>query len=86
MKKLKGSINALYEKWVEKAHGIIEKANIKEYIKLIQNIVKDFDNVELDETVKKPKVGIVGEILVKFHPNANNDVVFPFGKRRVPKL
>jgi predicted CoA-substrate-specific enzyme activase len=72
--KIKGSINALYEKWVEKAHGIIEKANIKEYIKLIQNIVKDFDNVELDETVKKPKVGIVGEILVKFHPNANNDV------------
>ncbi|HHZ00939.1 MAG TPA: 2-hydroxyglutaryl-CoA dehydratase, partial [Tissierellia bacterium] len=72
--KIKGSINALYEKWVEKAHDIIEKANIKEYINLIQNIVKDFDNVELDETIKKPKVGVVGEILVKFHPNANNDV------------
>ena len=72
--KIKGSINSLYEKWVEKAHNIIEKANIKEYIKLIQNIVKDFDNVELDESIKKPKVGIVGEILVKFHPNANNDV------------
>jgi predicted nucleotide-binding protein (sugar kinase/HSP70/actin superfamily) len=51
-----------------------EKQEYIEYIKLIQNIVKDFDNVELDETVKKPKVGIVGEILVKFHPNANNDV------------
>ena len=72
--KIKGSINSLYEKWVEKAHMIIEKANIKEYIKLIQNIVTDFDNVELNESVKKPKVGIVGEILVKFHPNANNDV------------
>jgi len=72
--KIKGSINSLYEKWVEKANSIIEKANIKEYIKLIQNIVNDFDNVELDESIKKPKVGIVGEILVKFHPNANNDV------------
>jgi predicted nucleotide-binding protein (sugar kinase/HSP70/actin superfamily) len=71
---IKGSINSLYEKWVEKAHMIIEKANIKEYIKLIQNIVKDFDNIELNESIKKPKVGIVGEILVKFHPNANNDV------------
>ena len=72
--KIKGSINSLYEKWVEKAHMIIEKANIKEYIKLIHNIVTDFDKVELDESIRKPKVGIVGEILVKFHPNANNDV------------
>jgi predicted CoA-substrate-specific enzyme activase len=72
--KIKGSINSLYEKWVKKAHMIIEKANIKEYIKLIHNIVTDFDNVELDESIRKPKVGIVGEILVKFHPNANNDV------------
>lgn len=72
--KIKGSINSLYEKWVKKAHMIIEKANIKEFKNLIQNIVTDFDNVELDESIKKPKVGIVGEILVKFHPNANNDV------------
>ena len=72
--KIKGSINRLYEKWVEKAHIVIEKANINEYKKLLRNIVKDFDNIELDERIKKPKVGIVGEILVKFHPNANNDV------------
>ena len=29
----------------------------------------------LDETIVKPKVGVVGEILVKFHPTANNDIV-----------
>ena len=25
--------------------------------------------------IKKPKVGVVGEILVKYHPTANNDIV-----------
>ena len=52
----------------------IESGNYLEYKRIIKNIVSDFDNIELDESIKKPKVGIVGEILVKFHPNANNDV------------
>ena len=25
--------------------------------------------------IQKPKVGLVGEILVKFHPVANNDII-----------
>ncbi|MFQ7101463.1 MAG: hypothetical protein ACLRQA_00325 [Anaerovoracaceae bacterium] len=38
------------------------------------DIVKAFDELPLLD-IKKPKVGVVGEILVKYHPNANNDVV-----------
>ncbi|MGB4437681.1 MAG: acyl-CoA dehydratase activase-related protein, partial [Sedimentibacter sp.] len=72
--KVKGSVNDLYNNWVEKCHKVIISGKIKEYIKAINNIVSDFDNIELDESIRKPKVGIVGEILVKFHPNANNDV------------
>lgn len=72
--KVKGSVNQLYNKWVEECHHVIERGNIKRYINTINNIVHDFDTIELDEKLKKPKVGIVGEILVKFHPNANNDV------------
>jgi len=72
--KVKGSVNKLYEKWVEQCHKVIKSGNIKNYIGAINNIVRDFDNIELNESVRKPKVGIVGEILVKFHPNANNDV------------
>ena len=34
----------------------------------------DFDAIPIDEGLKKPKVGVVGEILVKFHPGANNYV------------
>lgn len=70
--KVPGSANALYEKWNEKVKldvrtGRNFKANIKA-------IVRAFDNLEIVD-VKKPKVGIVGEILVKFHPTANNDLV-----------
>ena len=72
--KVKGSVNELYKKWVAKCHKVIESGNYSEYKRTIKNIVNDFDNIELNENIKKPKVGIVGEILVKFHPNANNDV------------
>lgn len=44
------------------------------YKSIIRGIVRDFDNLPL-LPVKKPRVGVVGEILVKFHPTANNDIV-----------
>ena len=40
----------------------------------IENIVKQFDSIPIDENIEKPKVGIVGEILVKYHPIANNQI------------
>ena len=42
--------------------------------KLISQIVADYDALPLKE-IKKPKVGVVGEILVKYHPDANNNIV-----------
>lgn len=72
--KVKGSVNQLYNEWVEKCHKVVNSGNFKMFKDTINKIVKDFDNIELYENIKKPKVGIVGEILVKFHPNANNDI------------
>jgi predicted nucleotide-binding protein (sugar kinase/HSP70/actin superfamily) len=46
----------------------------KTFKKYINKIVEDFDNLALNN-IAKPKVGLVGEILVKFHPTANNNVV-----------
>ena len=37
-------------------------------------MVNDFEKIELDTTVEKPKVGIVGEVLIKYHPFGNNFV------------
>ena len=37
-------------------------------------MVNDFEKIELDTSVEKPKVGIVGEVLIKYHPFGNNYV------------
>ena len=71
----KGSANALYEKWNAKLTKSLETAKWSEYKKNIQEIVRDFDEFPIDETLKKPRVGVVGEILVKFAPAANNHLV-----------
>jgi predicted nucleotide-binding protein (sugar kinase/HSP70/actin superfamily) len=42
--------------------------------KLFKRVVKRFSEIEVDRTVKKPKVGIVGEIYVKYSPLGNNDL------------
>ncbi len=39
----------------------------------LRGIVRDFENIEIRDE-KKPRIGLVGEILVKYHPAANNDM------------
>ena len=72
--KVKGSANALYKKWVEICMYSLKSAKFSTFSKNIKAIIKDFDNLELLD-IKKPRVGLVGEILVKFHPTANNNIV-----------
>ncbi|MDP4144300.1 MAG: acyl-CoA dehydratase activase-related protein [Bacillota bacterium] len=72
--KVNGSANELYEKWVDRCKASVESGNWSQYRKNIRDIVNDFDNLPIIE-MRKPKVGLVGEILVKFHPTANNNVV-----------
>ena len=73
--KVSGSVNALHEKWKERCIRASKNPKQSELKANIKAIVRDFDEIELDETLKKPRVGIVGEILVKFLPAANNYVV-----------
>lgn len=70
----KGSANALYEKWSKRCEDSMKSLSTLKYKSIIRGIVRDFDNLPL-LPVKKPRVGVVGEILVKFHPTANNDIV-----------
>ncbi len=73
--KVPGSVNALHEKWKKVCIQAVKNPKMSELKKNIRGIVKDFDEIELNETLKKPKVGIVGEILVKYLPAANNYIV-----------
>ncbi len=71
-----GSANALHEKWKAKViESLVQpKVSMREFNKNIKQIIKDFDELPLLD-IKKPRVGIVGEILVKFLPAANNYLV-----------
>jgi predicted nucleotide-binding protein (sugar kinase/HSP70/actin superfamily) len=71
---VEGSANALYKKWSQAAINNIKKGSMRKFKSNINKIVEDFDKLPLKD-IKKPKVGVVGEILVKYHPNANNDIV-----------
>ena len=69
-----GSADALCDYWIKKLRERITKANIFQYSKYIKNIIDDFDNLPVDKSKPRPRVGVVGEIYVKFHPSANNNI------------
>ncbi len=71
----KGSANKLHEKWVNICQKSVQKGKWSEFKKNLRNMIREFDALPIDETLKKPRVGIVGEILVKFLPSANNYLV-----------
>ncbi len=71
-----GSVNALHQKWQEKCVAFLTQKPLQlwAFPKLCRDIIRDFDQIPLRE-VPKPRVGIVGEILVKFSPAGNNHLV-----------
>ena len=82
-----GSANALYRQWdtivreTIEHHGRSKTAakvlgkGFLPYQTLVKEIVKSFDALPLKDVPRKVRVGVVGEILVKYHPDANNHVV-----------
>jgi predicted nucleotide-binding protein (sugar kinase/HSP70/actin superfamily) len=71
---INGSVNALYEHWNGRCQAAVKRGKFSEFKKNIAEIIFDFDSIPLRD-IALPKVGVVGEILVKYHPTANNDIV-----------
>ncbi|WP_461206506.1 acyl-CoA dehydratase activase-related protein [Clostridium sp. DL1XJH146] len=71
---VEGSANKLYDHWMEKCKKVVRECDVKTANKYMRAIVDEFDNLPISNVVK-PKVGVVGEILVKYHPTANNQIV-----------
>lgn len=69
-----GSAQALYDRWNERCGADIKVSNLSRFVSNCKQIVADFDALPINDC-RKVRVGIVGEILVKFHPSANNNVV-----------
>ena len=71
--KVKGSANRLHKKWEKICIDFVSgpKISFKKYKQICRTMIRDFDRLPITDE-KKPRVGIVGEILVKFLPAANN--------------
>ena len=73
--KIKGSANLLAQQWIERCSRAAARGSIREYNRLLPQMVQDFAGLEIIRGLTKPKVGVVGEIYVKYHPLANNNLV-----------
>ncbi len=71
-----GSVNAVHSKWLKIVQDFVsaKHINLLKFNKLCRQIIQDFDDIPTLD-IKKPRVGIVGEILVKFSPAGNNHLV-----------
>ena len=69
-----GSANALHKELQVVCIDALVNGS-RSYKEVCGDIVKAFDVFPIDESVRKPRVGIVGEILVKYMPLANNHLV-----------
>ncbi|MDR0849110.1 MAG: acyl-CoA dehydratase activase-related protein [Propionibacteriaceae bacterium] len=81
--RVEGSANALYQRWSDIACEFFASGGKSSAIfggrlgfrKLVRSCVREFDELPLLNIPRKPRVGVVGEILVKYQPDANNNVV-----------
>ena len=70
----KGETQKLYDVWMDKCKKLLEHSSMAEFKQSIYDMVEDFEKIELDTSIEKPKVGVVGEVLIKYHPFGNNFV------------
>ena len=70
-----GAANALYEEYMARARKLAPKFNRHNYTKLCREAIRAFDTMPLVGEGTKPRVAVVGEILVKFSPAGNNHLV-----------
>lgn len=71
----KGETGKVYDKWLKKLYNAFLNGKKIPRKKTAQDIISEFAAIPIDKNLKKPKVGVVGEILVKFHPGANNNII-----------
>ena len=68
-----GIVNRKHKIWEQRAISFLEGSSVShsQFKKMCRDMVHEFDLIPISDE-KKPRVGIVGEILVKFLPAANN--------------
>lgn len=70
-----GSTERLVERWIEKAKVNLAGGNVLRFEWNMVAMIREFDKLPLKAEKRRPRVGLVGEILLKYHPEANNNAV-----------
>ncbi len=73
----KGSVEAMHQKWLRRCTDFLTTTmgfNLPKVLRICRDMIADFDQIPIREE-RKPRVGVVGEILVKYAPAANNHLV-----------
>ncbi|CAK7028781.1 MAG: hypothetical protein DELT_02691 [Desulfovibrio sp.] len=70
--KEKGSSDKLAAEWTERGKIALKKGGMFQYNKTLFSMIRAFDKLPLITEKRKPRVGLVGEIMLKYHPDANN--------------
>ena len=70
----KGDTKLVYDKWIGICKHLVADSTMKEFENSIYSMVDDFEKITVDFSKIKPKVGIVGEVLIKYQPYGNNHV------------
>ncbi len=73
--KNKGETQKLYDSWIPRIKDLIKNGTYKQFKQSMFDIVRDFEKIEFVPDLVKPRVGVVGEILIKYHPFGNNFVI-----------
>lgn len=71
-----GETEKVHKKWLKICTDFLLGRHVSyiKFNKICKDMIMDFDSIPISD-IKKPRVGVVGEILVKFSPTANNHVV-----------
>lgn len=71
-----GSVEEVHQKWIQKCCDFLGRKylSFNTYKQMCREMIAEFDAIPVLD-IKKPRVGVVGEILVKFSPAANNRLV-----------
>jgi predicted nucleotide-binding protein (sugar kinase/HSP70/actin superfamily) len=72
----RGATDRVYERWIHRICERIEKqATADGLAEGLAEAQREFAAVPVDRSRLRPKIGIVGEIYVRFHTAANNDLI-----------
>ena len=70
-----GSADRLARKWIDKGRRNVVDGSVIRFDLNMLAMIREFDRLPLRTEERKPRVGLVGEILLKYHPDANNRAV-----------